>query len=180
MYPKFFQPDDLEIFTIDDKIVEIPKCKGFFEKWGGVPLNETFGGKPVLSIDGKPMFAELAIMELFIKDGWEARWIETYGRNKRSPIYLSQWIDKKYKDQTHNSIENENVLKTIFRIAVSNNNSYSGCWDVLAWKNDTFIFAESKRTKRDKIRSTQINWLKAGLNCGLSEENFLIVQWDLK
>ena|SRR5690606_26945071 len=180
MYPKFFQPSEFEIFTLEDKIVEVPKCNVLFEKWEGIPLKETFGGKPVLAVRDNPKFAELAIMQVFIEDGWEARWIETYGRNKKSPIHLSNWADKKYKYQSHNPIQNENVIKIIDRIALLNNDSFSGCWDVLAWKNDKFIFAESKRTKRDRIRSTQINWLKAGLDFGLNKENFLVVQWDFK
>lgn len=180
MYPKFFQPNEFEIFTVDDKIVEIPKCNVLFEKWEGIPLKETFGGKPTLSVNDNPMFAELAIWEGFIRDGWEARWIETYGKNKKSPIYLSQWKDEKYKFQKNDPINNENILKMLDEIAIINNDSFSGCWDVLAWKDDNFIFSEAKRTKRDKIRSTQINWLSAGLKYGLQNSNFLVVQWDFE
>ena len=65
------------------------------------------------------------------------------------------------------------------KVAEQNKNSYSGCWDVLGWKDDRIIFAESKRSKKDSIRSTQISWLTAGLKHGLKKDNFLIVQWDM-
>ena len=180
MYPKFLTPSEFEIFTINKIDYEVPKCIVKFEKWTGNDIKETFGGKPIVSINEKPMFAELAIMQHFILEGWEGRWIETYGKSKNSPICLSEWKDDKYKNQVHNPILNINVLNLLNKIAIENNNSYSGCWDVISWKNENIIFAESKRTKKDSIRITQNNWLKAGLKSGLSLSNFLIVQWDFK
>jgi hypothetical protein len=70
------------------------------------------------------------------------------------------------------------IIKLLENIATQNGNSYSGCWDVLAWKADKVLFAESKRVKKDSIRSTQTKWLESALKCGLSEKNFLVVQWD--
>lgn len=127
-------------------------------------------------MDGKPMFAELAIMHLFLKSGWQARWIETYARMK-NPFYLSEWKDDKYKNQTPSPIMNNRITNLLKEIAILNG-SYSGCWDVLGWKNDEITFAESKRFKKDRIRGTQINWLDAGLRFGLTPENFRIIQWD--
>jgi hypothetical protein len=179
LYPKFLQPTGIEPFNINGQTIEIPKAVVRFEKWEGQPLKETFGGKPVLLIENKPMFAELAILTNFIKEGWQARWIETYGKNKNEPIYLTEWKDESYKNQTHNPILDEEILKLLKQIAKQNDESYSGYWDVLAWKNERIIFAESKRTKKDSIRSTQTNWLSSGIKYGLSPNNFLVVQWDL-
>ena len=75
-------------------------------------------------------------------------------------------------------ITNGSIQTLLNSIATANGNSFSGCWDVIGWKNDKIIFAESKRTKKDSVRSTQNNWLMAGLKSGLSLNNFLIVQWD--
>ena len=180
MYPKFLTPTEVEIFKIGEETYEVPKCIVKFEKWNGEPVKETFGGKPIVNVNEKPMFAELAIMEHFIAEGWESRWIETYGKSKSEPICLSEWKDEKYKNQVHNPIENETILTLLKEISTENENSYSGCWDVLGWKDSRIIFAESKRTKKDSIRSTQNNWLNAGLKSGLKLNNFLIVQWDLK
>ncbi|MGI8581010.1 MAG: hypothetical protein ACR2KX_02380 [Chitinophagaceae bacterium] len=83
MYPRFFQPTDIELFIINDKQIEIPKCIVTFNKWSGEPLTSTFGGKPIVSFENKPMFAELSIMSHFIADGWQSRWIETYGKSKK-------------------------------------------------------------------------------------------------
>lgn len=179
MFPELLMPTDVEVFDIENEKIEIPKCIIEFEKWIGQPVKETFGGKPIVCINEQPMFAELAIMKQFILSGWEARWIETYGKSNKEPICLSTWKDDKYKNQIHNPINDKRVLEILSGIAICNNNSYSGCWDVLGWNNNEVVFAESKRVKKDKIRQTQINWLSAGLKSGLKPKNFLVVQWDI-
>lgn len=140
---------------------------------------EHLWGKPLLNVRGKPAFAEVAIMELFINDGWEARWIETYGRGNLNPFFLKGWKDDKYRNQDNYPITEKWVSDLLDNMALLNGNSFSGCWDVVAWKCEMIIFAESKRLRKDSIRQTQINWLEAGLKSGLNENNFLVVQWEL-
>ncbi len=178
MYPKIFQPKYLEPFSINNETLLVPKCIVTFEKWTGKPIAETFGGKPLVYIENRPMFAELAIITKFINAGWNARWIETYGKHS-GPIFLTDWKDDKYRNQINVPIADKNILTLLANIAKLNGNSYSGCWDSLAWKEDQIVFAESKRRKRDSIRTTQTNWLSAGLQYGLNLENFLIVEWDM-
>ena len=98
---------------------------------------------------------------------------------KKEPICLTEWIDDKYKNQVHKPILDVNIENLCAGIAMNNSDSYSGCWDILGWKDGQILFAESKRNKKDKIRQTQNNWLTAGLKYGLSTDNFLIVQWDI-
>lgn len=180
MYPKLLQPTDKEIFNLTGTDIEIPKCLTKFKAWRGEPVKETFGGKSIVCVDNKPMFAELAIVQYFIKSGWQSRWIETYARDKQDPLFLLQWKDDRFKNQENSPIKDKKILEILSDITSRNNNSYSGCWDVIAWKGDNIIFAESKRLKRDKIRQTQNNWLSAGLRYGLKTDNFLIVQWEIE
>jgi hypothetical protein len=179
MYPDFLQPSSVELFIVDGSPLEIPKCLVSFDRWNGEPIKNTFGGKPILLIEAKPMFAELAILTYFIKDGWQARWIETYGKPKLAPIKLSAWIDDKHINQVDDPIQDESILKIFSGIASLNDNSYAGCWDVMAWKGERIVFAESKRKKKDSIRNTQTNWLRSGLEAGLSTDNFLVVKWEM-
>ena len=180
MYPKLLSPTDIEVFDFGHNKIKIPKCVIKFNKWEGKPIKETFGGKPIVCINNKPMFAELAIMTCFKMDGWQSRWIETYGKSKEKPIYLSKWKDDKFNNQVDDPITDNKILETLSGIAGHNNNSYSGCWDVLGWNIDNIIFAESKLLNKDRIRQTQIDQLSAGLKFGLTPENFLVVQWDMK
>lgn len=177
MLPKFLEPTGIEPFKIDGKTIDIPKCKVTFDKWSGKPVKETFGGKPILNVSGRPMFAELAIMTYFQNDGWQTRWVETYG--KKEPICLTEWKDDKYKNQVHVPFQDVAIVKLLADIAKLNNDTYSGCWDVVASKRDKLVFAESKRASKDSIRATQVNWLSAGLKYGLHPNNFIVVQWDL-
>jgi hypothetical protein len=167
-----------EIALPSGQAIQVPTLNLVFRKWTGQPIRETFGGKPLIDMDGKPMFAELAIMHRFIKSDWQARWIETYG-NGAEPKHLSEWKDDKYKNQVPDPISDDVTLKHLKTIAQLNG-SYSGCWDVLAWRGGKIVFAESKRFKKDRIRGTQVGWLDAGLRSGLTCENFRIVQWDFK
>jgi len=179
-YPEILIPNSIEKFVIDGKELLIPKCKIEFKKWNGEPMKNTFGGKPILDFDNKPMFAELIIMNIFQNSGWNSRWIETYGKPKMKPICLTEWIDTEFKNQVDNPINNLEIETLLNSIAENNDKNYGGCWDIVSWKNDKILFSESKRTKKDFIQSTQSKWLKCSLNLGLKPDNFLMVEWKLK
>lgn len=168
-----------EIFTLKDgRSVHVPRATTALVKWTGEKLNNTFGGKPVVDVNGSPAFAELAIVDLLAKSGYSVRWAETYARGGKIPAFLVHWEDRPYKEQIGKPITEQWVLDTLLGIASLNEGSYSGCWDVVAWKNERLLFAESKRNGRDRIRPSQISWLDASLRYGLKPENFVIVQWD--
>ena len=166
-----------EITLPSGATILVPKINIIFKEWKGEPIEHTFGNKPLIDVNGKPVFAELAIMHLFIRLGWQSRWIETYGKNKQKPIFLNNWKDELFKNQIPALIKNDSVMSRLKKIAALNG-SYSGCWDVIGWRNDKIIFAESKRSKKDRIRETQLNWLNAGLRSGLTPNNFLFVEWS--
>ncbi|GAA4325502.1 hypothetical protein [Flaviaesturariibacter amylovorans] len=174
-YPDLFLPDATERFIVDASTVPVPKCNVLFRKWQGEPLIHDFGRKPVIDYSGQPLFAELAIRQRFAEDGWEARWVETYGT--RPPKCLTAWKDDAYRNQEHVPFADEPITRLLADIA-RENGSYSGCWDVVAKKGELVIFAESKRSKKDAIRESQQGWLRAALQCGLRPEHFLLVQWD--
>ena len=179
LYPNKLIPNSTELFSVDGNNIEIPKAVVQFKKWEGKPIGNTFGNKPLLDYEGKPMFAELAIMNTFEKNGWESRWVEPYGRPKLSPLYLQEWADSNLKEQVDHPIENKEIQRLLDRIAKANNSRFGGCWDVLAWKDEFLIFAESKRSKKDFIQSTQNEWLNAAFEVGLKRENFLMVEWTV-
>ncbi len=179
IYPESLRPDSTETLKIEESEHYIPKCNILFERWRGASIQNTFGGKTVLNVNSEPSFAEIAIAEIFINAGWDARWVETYGRGNLNPFFLRKWKDDKYKNQVNFPIEEKWVSELLKEIAYNNEGSFSGCWDVVAWKEEQIIFAESKRLKQDSIRQTQFNWLQAGLKSGLNELNFLVVQWSL-
>jgi len=159
-------------------IYDIPTVDINFRKWSGVPLINSFGRKPLLDYQGTPMFAELAIQKLASSNGWSSRWVSTYAAVKENPRFLDKWLDKPIQEQKNNPIGDSQTRRFLEKIASRKNNSFSGCWDIFAWKNSRYMFLESKRTKKDKIRKTQLSWLEYGLLEVSTLDNFLVVQWD--
>lgn len=174
-----FLDNCFEELSVNNVFYKIPKVNIVLKGWNGHGLRNTFGNKLLLDFDGKPMFAELAVVNMFMNEGWNARWVCTYGRGKMSPFLLTGWEDDEYKKQKYVPIEDSFVFSEMKSIACNNNNSFGGCWDVVAWKERQLLFAELKRKGKDRVRSTQVNWFDAALKSGLSVDNFLFIEWDL-
>ncbi|QQR86654.1 MAG: hypothetical protein IPJ76_00070 [Flavobacteriales bacterium] len=140
----------------------------------------TFGGKDLVLVDDRAQFAEVAILRAFEAEGWEGRWLETYGKPAMKPALWREWKLEGPAAQEHVSIEVPWVIERLHAIAVANGNTYAGCWDVVAWKEGRLVFAESKKQKKDRLRGTQLRWLEAALTCGMTVEDFLMVEWRLR
>jgi hypothetical protein len=178
MYPYALNPVYTQAFQIGDKTIEIPKCVLRFQYWEGKRYKDTLGGKILIAVDGEPVFAEVNILNQFMADGWQSRWLVTYGRAKSAPTFLSGWQDDTYANQVPDPIEDKHILQLLAAIAKANGGSYQGCWDTLHWKDDEVVFAQSRRNNKDKITPANIKWLEAALKVGLTADNFMIVQWD--
>lgn len=174
----------------DGNQVLIPVARLTFDQWKGRHINNTFGCKPIVDYNGKWMFAELAIRNRIVDGGhaagWSAQWIE--GR-----YYLEQWNDAPFNKQQKESIQklpNWNQLKLIDAHCAElfpeyKRNSYSGCWDILAWNAVTTLFIELKRYRKDRITLPQKRWLASVLSADLmpeklTEKNFLVIEWDFE
>jgi hypothetical protein len=158
--------------------VRLPMVSLIFKRWDGLQLKHGFGNKPLVNHDGEAMFAELAIRSMAeAVEGWSARWVCTYGSKAQGPRYLTSWCDKPLGDQKEVPLDAERAV-LLAKIAKQNHDSYSGCWDVLAWKGDRTLFIEAKHAKKDHIRATQLEWRWAALRAGLKSDDFVVAQWE--
>src|SRR5215203_4900849 len=124
-YPEQLMPVKEENLRLPSGIaVQIPKAAPLFRLWSGEFTGDTYGNKPLLDVDGTPMFAELAILRLFQKDGWEGVWVDTF-RKKYRTSWGDEGVVRLSGDKLH-------LLKTIHQKAAS----ASGCIDVLRSKDD--------------------------------------------
>jgi hypothetical protein len=165
-YPEPLGPDSLEVLLLPSgDEVHIPKARPAFKAWSGEFDGDTYGNKPLVDVDGEPMFAELAILKLFQKDGWDGVWVDTFSRK-----YRTAWGEGGVVRLSGERLE---LLKTIHQRA----GSASGCFDVYCWREDFVLFAESKRASKDHIRDTQLRWLEAALRIGLDPSSLLVVEW---
>jgi hypothetical protein len=112
------------------------------------------------------MFAELAILKLFQKDGWDGVWVDTFSRKDRTA-----WGETGVVRLSSDRLE---TLKTIHRRA----GSAHGCFDVYCWRDDLILFAESKRASKDHVKDTQLRWLEAALQARFEPTSFLVVEWS--
>ena len=169
-YPNLLQPESVEeILLPSGGLVAVPKATPAFDKWTGERIEDTYGGKPILNFDGEPVFAELAILRAFQNSGWDGVWVDTF----KSKYRVGYWGDN---SGVNLPSEQEMLLKRIYERAGARN----GCWDVFCWKDDLQLFAEAKRRSRDRIRTTQRQWLEAVISVGLPLKSFLVVEWSVR
>lgn len=148
--------------------VAVPKATPSFTAWAGSPLADTYNGKQVLDYEGRPAFAELAILWALNDAGWEGVWIDTYSRAYRTGYWGTPSVEELPGAPSA-------LLGRIREVAASR----FGAWDVFCWRGPELLFAESKRAGRDTIRATQVRWLQAALDVGMSVEQFLVVEWSI-
>jgi len=157
------------LISQDGQIFLIDKYNFVFRPWTEKHNFDAYGGKQILKLNNEPLFAELVLLRLLESQGYKGVWVDTY-RNKfwqRLP-YLSFPVlpDKKLID-TYNEIYK---LK---------GGRKSGCFDIIAYRDNHFVFAELKRRKQDCIRQTQIEWLKTAHTIDLDNPTFIIAEWTL-
>ena len=73
----------VELTLPSGESVAIPRCGYMFSPWRGTPILDTYGGKAVLDWNGNPVFAELAILGVLERAGWDGVWVDTYRRKFR-------------------------------------------------------------------------------------------------
>ncbi len=165
-FPALHQPTAFEVIQLPSgQIVKIPKAQPIFKPWTGQPVAENYGGKAVLDFYGEPQFAELGILRIFERAGWQGVWIDTFRRKYRTRYWP--------KDEVPLPRDRAFLLESIFKAA----GSRAGCFDVFCWNGPKFVFAESKRAGKDKIRESQKRWIQAALACGVPADSLLIVEW---
>lgn len=167
-YPEILTPNNKEIILLPSgRQIEIPKTTPFFSLWTGEPIKDRYGNKPLLNFNGQPVFAELAILGVLQNDGWQGAWVDTYRRKYRTSCNPLNEIALPSRQLE--------LLNRLYQRA----GLRSGCWDVFCWKDDAYLFAESKWHKRDSIRDNQKQWLQSALAYGLPITSFLIVEWSV-
>lgn len=156
------------LVTEDGQPIKLEKYHLIFDRWQAAHNYDTYGGKQLLQYKGEPLFAELVLLRLLEEQGYKGVWVDTY-RNKfwqRLPhLSFPAAPDKKW-------------LEVYNKIYQQKRGSKSGCFDVMAYRENHFVFAELKREKEDSIRPSQIMWLQAALQAGLEDPTFLIAEWN--
>ncbi len=124
--------------------------------------------KPFVEGAHGPVFAEIALIELLEKQGWNARWIDNY-RNK-------VWHDMPRKESEDGLPMRELLLYAKIRSAMGR--TRGGCWDIWAWRGNRHLFIEAKWRGHDRPKADQARWLGTATRLGVPKRSFWLVEWD--
>lgn len=127
-------------------------------------LKSTYTTKPLVDIDGEPVFGELAIVRLLEKDGWTAVWADTFHGRKF-------WKDMPHKSEPVSPPE---VIRSAYDRIAERKGGASGCFDVIAWKGDRVKWLEYKGP-RDKPNMNEAKWIDAALQARVRAEDLVFV-----
>ncbi len=135
-----------------------------------VPGLDTHNKHYLLNLDGELLYAEIAVVRLFEREGWGAVWVDNYRKRFR-------------REQPQKGVENSLTLPEAQQEAlrrISGGELFrTGTWDIFAWHEDDVAFAELKlRASSDHLRENQIAFLKDAHSMGVPFHNFLIIEWD--
>jgi len=162
---------NIKVFLSSNAQTILPLYHIVFKKWVEISPIFNFGGKPIVNYQDKPVFAELAILKLFIDSGWDGVWVEPYGG-----IHFLKDMPKSWKlAQSHISIpkDKETFLRNIQEVGKT-----TACFDVFVWKDNDILFCESKHKGKDRLTNAQIKFIEGALSCGVPEKSLLIAEWE--
>jgi hypothetical protein len=142
--------------------VDVRRISMMLTLWTG-ELPHTMGGKAILDLDGESLYAELVVLRLLQRSGWEGVWVN--GSTMRVDVFGRA-------DPVRLPPGPRSVLDLITR----ENGAAAGCWDVFAWREDEVAFVECK-SPTDRLRPSQLTWLEAALRAGVPEDAFALAEW---
>ncbi len=182
-YPTLLKPVEETTFDISANTVQVRTAKPKFAAWASnlqKPL-DTKGNNPLVNVNGKASFGELAILDALTSDGWEGRWIDNY---PLPPTFRTRyWTENMVKlprDQANSPLPRP-AQEIYERICIKSGDPRGGgAWDIIAWRENTFLFAEAKKKpSSDRIKTAQLAWLGAALQLGIPLGCFLYIEWTL-
>jgi hypothetical protein len=150
--------------------VTLPVCPPVFLRWSGTPPDFDFGQKPIVDDGGKPVFAELALLNLLRSSGWDGVWVSAFAGTHFLREMPSDW-----KLASHHVAipkEKEDVLRRIWKAAGTN-----ACFDVFAWNDSDILLCEGKQVDED-FTEGQYKFIQGALPCEVRSDSLLIAEWS--
>ncbi len=137
----------------------------------GIGLDRGYSMKPLVMVDKQAMFAEIAVLSLFARQGWDGVWADSFHRK-----YFNRM-----PNQSKGASLATYINQVLTRIAENNGQSRAGCWDVILWVDRTLRFVQlTSADAQEEITGARIAWLDAALKTGFSPSQFMVVEWDFR
>jgi hypothetical protein len=124
------------------------------------PIPASYTVKPLVTVDGRPAFGELAIRHCLEadRDGWDGVWVDTYHSRGNTRLF---WRDLPDRSHPVDLTQYPQAYQAYCRI-LDRNKGGGGFFDVLAWKSDRVIFIEYKGNG-DGPNKNEARWIDAAL-----------------
>lgn len=135
-------------------------------------LARTYTSKPLVQLDGEPLFGELAIVRCLQKDGWDGVWVDAFHDRGRHKLF---WQGVPHTTEPYDLSGAPHAWQMYRRIVELNGGRAAGFFDVLAWRGGELLFAEYKG-KGDRENRNERAWIEAALTAGVLESDLLYVR----
>ncbi|MGH8512379.1 MAG: hypothetical protein ACREV8_00200 [Gammaproteobacteria bacterium] len=112
---------------------------------------KTVPNKITLEFEGNPTWHEFVVLRLLERAGWRGVWAKNWGGRA---YWTDPGVVRALPDRT------TQLIQELGREADVGS---GGCWDVIAWREQCFLFVESKQRGKDALRTNQLAWLQAGM-----------------
>jgi hypothetical protein len=113
------------------------------------------------------LYAEFVILRLLEAEGWSGVWVNNVHRRP----FPRRWTPSPIMILPPSSL-----LDLLDRI-YARSGKRSGAFDVLAWADESVLFAEAKHGGKDALRPSQKAWVEAALEEDVPLESLLVVEW---
>lgn len=182
--PREMQPTSELSFNLPSGRVVIQSASPNFAPWpAGRPRPmDTKGNKPLVDTGGRASFGELAVLEAFLREGWDGRWIDNY---PLPPTFrVAYWDDQLGKlPRAAANVALPPAPRAVYDSICmeAGDPRGGGAWDLIAWRGAEMVFVEAKkRASGDKIRDAQLRWLEAASRLGIPAQCFLLAEWTAR
>jgi hypothetical protein len=173
--PRGLSPvDDVEIDLGQKKQIVLKRFGIEFSRCltpANMGLDEGYAAHPQVTHERDALFPELALLSLFQKEGWDGAWADTAHRK------FFTIMPNKSKGITLDA----RVNQTLARISGASAAGRCECWSLVLWQGKTQLFIEMLESAADgSFRRGRLEWLRAALRCGLSQNQFIVVEWSYR
>jgi len=137
----------------------------------GRRLRSSYSSKPLVDLEGETLFGELAIVRLLMQDGWSAVWVDSYHSTRARSLF---WRDLPTKSAPVDLAREAPAAFELYSELCNTNGGRGGFFDVMAWRQDRFLFVEYKGAG-DKANQNELRWIESALKSGIPESALLFV-----
>jgi hypothetical protein len=134
-------------------------------------LGQSWARKGKFAVNGKRSCAELAVAYHLQGDGWHGIWVNSYRRELRS-----EWFPTPAVKTLAETGAPTWAVKIFDRLRTANGGSLGGFFDVFAWREPGEVRFDEVKVGQDRIKPTQIRFVKLALGMHHRPEQFTIIE----